>query len=153
MYATYGTTNYNYMYTIPSLVSGRGYKIDPICVCVCHSALSQLNCLVYRHQISHGDVSKLYLGQVWWWRILTKRAWCGRSCQCSSIFIKPEFWPLSHKKWQLTGRFVAYLHFYVKFIFSKPCVFRNLKSKDVFLHIWNEYSVFIFIKVACTNKC
>ena len=37
---------------IPSRVSGRGYKIGPVCVCVCVSvclwALSQLNRLTYR---------------------------------------------------------------------------------------------------------
>ncbi len=43
----------------PSRVSGRGYKIGPVCVCVClsvcHSALSRLNRLTHGGKIWRGD--------------------------------------------------------------------------------------------------
>ena len=48
----------------PSRVSGRGYKISPVCpsvcVSVCHSALSRLNCLTYGPKIWWRD---------WPWRM------------------------------------------------------------------------------------
>ena len=66
-----GFLHFSRQYLFPSRVSGRGYKISPvclcICVCVCLSALSRLNRLRYGPKFGGGvyldDISDKFEGQ------------------------------------------------------------------------------------------
>ena len=106
-------------YIIPSRVSGRGYKIGPVCLSVrlsvCCSALSRLNGLTYGHERLHRSIlwwrmmsrdvivwrhAVTSFDNFWqlltsfdnfWARILTRRACRGRARQCSGVFIRAGF--------------------------------------------------------------
>ena len=75
-------------WVVPSRISGRGYGIGPVCLCVCQSALSWLNHLTQGHERYK---VKFSICNEWWRvfqaRILTKRARCGRARQRSGVFI------------------------------------------------------------------
>ena len=83
-------SNFLCIYSIPSRISGRGYKIGPVCVCVsvcpcvcvsvCLSALSRQDVMTSRRDI-------LTSFDNFWARILTKRARRGRARQRSGVFI------------------------------------------------------------------
>ena len=70
----------------PSCVSSQRYKIGPVCVyvCVCHSALSRLNHLIYSYicYIPEKSLLEGYLSG-----ILTRRARRGEGRQRSGVFI------------------------------------------------------------------
>ncbi len=67
-------------YIFTSRVSGRGNRIGPVCVCVCNSALSQLNRLTYGQEILHVGHPGSYLGQIRRSRSPDEKMWFPRNC-------------------------------------------------------------------------